>query len=660
MFKKKGLSIVAGMTAVIMGVGSLAYYHVNENIPVVVNAAAEEMRDISSAELVKDMGLGWNLGNTFDCIGDWITPGATSNYETAWGNPVTEQAMIKQIKKQGFKTVRIPVTWTHNVDSDNKIKAEWITRVKEVVDWCIEEDLYVIINLHHDGGGDTSAWIRNAQKDYATTEKKFVDIWKQICEEFKDYSDYLVFESMNEVEFTSVSKSEAYELLNKLNQSFVDTVRASGANNAKRHLLIAGYNTDIAQTSDSRYQMPSDPENKLILSLHYYTPSPFCVAEANVSWCTPRTTWGTADDYAELEANMQKVYLNFVNKGVPVIIGEYGVLTEEKNQKDPESIEKFLSATALTALEYGICPVLWDSGNSGDMQYFNRKTLDFNSQDIEDVYFGLSKKIENNEIDYREVEVTTYDEKTVDIAADGWIDVSGFEKKPIGVRFNISCSTDWDSQGGGGINLTGDWDNCAQFGFNSVYDTVEVMFKEEEIANMTDSIGMWFWWTLLDDPNDENSGHTSELSFKNNKVTLLFEGTKKPAETTTVTTTQKPEETTTSATTTQKPEETTTSVTTTQKPEETTTSATTTQKPEETTVTTNNVPVPQNKVGDFNADGETDLTDLTLLSLYLLGDSDFNEVQLSLADVNADGSIDVADLAHYKQFVSKDNVVLGK
>ena len=186
------------------------------------------------------------------------------------------------------------------------------------------------------------------------------------------------------------------------------------------------------------------------------------------------------------------------------------------------------------------------------------------------------------------------------------------------------------------------------------------MFKEEEIANMTDSIGMWFWWTLLDDPNDENSGHTSELSFKNNKVTLLFEGTKKPAETTTVTTTQKPEETTTSATTTQKPEETTTSVTTTQKPEETTTSATTTQKPEETTVTTNNVPAPQNKVGDFNADGETDLTDLTLLSLYLLGDNDFNEVQLSLADVNADGSIDVADLAHYKQFVSKDNVVLGK
>lgn len=636
---RKCISAVSGLTALIMGISGFSLFAGN-NTPAftetsVVYAVETGMRDISSADLVKEMGLGWNAGNTFDSLCAWITNGSPSDYETGWGNPVLTKEVIKKVKASGFTTVRIPVTWINCMDtSTNKVNDAWMARIKEVVDWCMEEDLYVIINVHHDGGSGDTSWIRNAANDYTGVEARFSSLWTQIGDTFKDYSDHLLFEAMNEVEFPTVSKSEAYEIINKLNQCFVDTVRATGGNNAKRHLIASGYNTDIAQTSDSRFQMPSDKEGRVILSLHYYSPPQFCVAEANVDWCTPQTTWGTADDYADLDSAMMKVYTNFISKGIPVIIGEYGVLTEQENNKDKASIRKYLSAVSEAALSYGMCTILWDAGSSGDMKYIDRNTVDFNDDEIEKIYADMSAKFKNGQIALKTPHVASYDEVPVTIPADGWLDISQYKNKKIcGIRFGINCSTSWDSQGGGGINYADDWEDCLEFGFNSVYDTVEVIFTDAQKAKLADKIGVFFWWTLLDTPGDENSGHANELSFKD--VKILLEDTN-PAVTPAVTTT-KPAETTSAATTTTLTE------TTTVQTETTTAQTTTVTSTSETTSA-----APEAVKGDVDGNGTVTATDVVKLMQVLVGKVELDGTHKKNADMDSDGRLSIIDLIMLK------------
>lgn len=621
---KKILSAVSGFTALVMGFSGLSLSaFVNDNntasAPAVYTvSAAETMRNISSAELVKDMGLGWNLGNTFDSLCAWIKNGTPEQYETGWGNPVTTKEVIKKVRESGFKTVRIPVTWINAMNtSTNKVDEAYVARVKEVVDWCMEEGMYVIINVHHDGGGGETAWIRNATTDYAGVEKRFETLWTQIANTFRDYSDYLVFEGMNEIDFADVSKNDAYNYMNKLNQKFVDTVRATGGNNAQRHLLISGYNTDIALTSDTRFQMPEDSAGRLMLSLHYYSPPQFCVAESNCTWCTPQTTWGTADDYAQLDAAMMKVYTNFISKGIPVIIGEYGVLTEAENNKDKESIRKYLAAVAEKSLSYGMCPVLWDAGSSGDMKFLDRKTAAWNDSTIEKNYKELASKLSSGKVDEQKPEIAVYDEKTV-TTTDGWITLGADKSKLRGIRFEIKCSSSFDNQGGGGINYADDWDNCMEFGFNSVYDKVEVIFTEAQRAKLADKIGVFFWWTFPE-------GHGEELSFKDGKITLLFEGSGQPA-VTTVTTTKAPEVTTVTTTTTAQPPVTTT--------------VTEAPKPETTTVTS----APEKIKGDVDNNGSLNTADIIKLMQALVGKVELTADQKDCADMNGDGKISVLDL----------------
>ena len=654
-FKKKS-SFIAGSLALLIGVSAITNT-INFNKSVEVSASVTSgMRDMSSVEVVKDMGVGWNLGNTFDACGLWISGNTPSAYETAWGNPVVTQDLIKKVKSYGYKTIRIPITWAQNISSDNKINAAWMARIKEVVDWCMQEDLYVIINIHHDGGNGDIDWIRAASTNYTTMINRYVSLWEQVSKQFENYSDYLVFESMNEVEFKDLAKSDAYNLLNKINQTFVDTVRNQGGNNSKRHLLIAGYNTDIVQTCDSRYKMPTDPANKCILSIHYYTPSPFAVATVDTTWCVPRTTWGTKEDLDELNSYMMKLYTTFISKGTPVIIGEYGVLTEAKNQKELSSIEKYLANVSETALSYGMCPVLWDSGSGGDMQTINRSTLEYYNPSIKTVFDTVIDKYNKGLIESPINNIPQNDEVTVKLKTGNVIDISPYAgKKIIGLRFGISCSTNFDSYGGGAVHYndnTGEW-NFAEFGFNSVYDTVEVKFSETVMKNMIyNTLDMYFWWTALDDPNDDNSGHQNELSFKNNEVTIIFESST-PVVTTAVTTTSKPIETTT-VTTTSKPIETTT-VTTTSKPIETTT-VTTTSKPIETTTSSSALQI---VYGDLNGDKKVDNADLVSLSQHLIGDKLLTENNLLSADLTADTVVDIADLALLKQYIMGDNVKLG-
>lgn len=341
----------------------------NENKP---SQTAGKMRNITSQQLVEDMTFGWNLGNTLDvCQADRDGDGKINEHveagekvdETLWGNPKATKDLFTSLKKNGVNAVRIPVTWRDHMDSNGNIDREWMDRVQQVVDYAYSQGMYVIINVHHDGGGDPKfgAWIiEESQKDYNTFLKKYKNIWKQIAERFKNYSDYLIFESMNEVGFDTLynkNKADAYNLINKINQDFVDIIRATGGNNAKRHLLIAGYYTDIERTCDSLYKMPDDKAGRCILSVHYYTPWDFCT-------CDIKHTWGTNSEVRQMETLIGKMKKNFVDKGIPVIIGEYAA-----SGSDLSSCIFFIEKLNKLCSDYGIATFIWDSGRQ-----VNRKT----------------------------------------------------------------------------------------------------------------------------------------------------------------------------------------------------------------------------------------------------------------------------------------------
>lgn len=341
----------------------------SENKP---SQIAGKMRNITSQQLVEDMTFGWNLGNTLDvCQADRDGDGKINEHveagekvdETLWGNPKATKDLFTSLKKNGVNAVRIPVTWRDHMDSNGNIDREWMDRVQQVVDYAYSQGMYVIINVHHDGGGDPKfgAWIiEESQKDYNTFLKKYKNIWKQIAERFKNYSDYLIFESMNEVGFDTLynkNKADAYNLINKINQDFVDIIRATGGNNAKRHLLIAGYYTDIERTCDSLYKMPDDKAGRCILSVHYYTPWDFCT-------CDIKHTWGTNSEVRQMETLIGKMKKNFVDKGIPVIIGEYAA-----SGSDLSSCIFFIEKLNKLCSDYGIATFIWDSGSQ-----VNRKT----------------------------------------------------------------------------------------------------------------------------------------------------------------------------------------------------------------------------------------------------------------------------------------------
>ena len=327
----------------------------------------------SAIALVNDMGLGWNLGNTFDC---WNVSGwSASQTEKGWGNPVTSKEMIDAIKASGFNSVRIPITWYENTDSSTfDISDSYLARIKKVVDYCIDNDMYVIINMHWDWVSNGSLWLNKGE----SALPQYNTMWKEISNYFKSYDSHLVFESLNEVTFS-------YDVLNKFNQNFVDTVRATGGNNGSRLLLLAGSNTDMTKTMNSSFVVPND--DMVAVSIHYYNPPTFCVAPQDSTWGYS-AEWGTSAEVNTVYNDFAKMQSYFVDKGVPVIIGEYGALTNGGKKED--SVEKFLETVATAGLNTnGISTFLWDSGDCGDMQFFNRAALKWRNPDVEAIYKKL-------------------------------------------------------------------------------------------------------------------------------------------------------------------------------------------------------------------------------------------------------------------------------
>lgn len=326
----------------------------------------------TSVQLVRRMGYGSNLGNTLEATGDWIKGTQVRDYETAWGAPETTRAIIAQYKTAGFKSLRIPVAWSNLMGPNYTIHAPLMDRVQQVVDWALAEGLVVVVNIHWDGG-----WWHKFPKEEAESMRRYRRLWGQIADRFKAYPEDLVFESLNEeLCFSDLwdrykpgnpeGKAAAYALALRINQAFVDLVRASGGMNARRHLLIAGYCTDVDLTVDPLFQMPKDPAGRQILSVHYYTPFTFAGLEKDADWGKARPTWGTPADLAELDANIAKLKARFLDQGIPIIMGEYGA---EKRNKEPESVRRYILTVAERLHNVGICPMLWDVG-----QHLNRRT----------------------------------------------------------------------------------------------------------------------------------------------------------------------------------------------------------------------------------------------------------------------------------------------
>lgn len=330
-----------------------------------------ELEKMSSVELARFMGNGINLGNTMEATDNtnWSRRDV-SFWETYWGQPVTTQEMIDDMKNAGLDTLRIPVAWTNGMDVLNKdytIDPALLSRVKEIVDYAYADDMFVVLNDHWDRGW----WGMFGSEDAAQRDEAWVlyeSMWTQVAEYFKDYDHHLIFEGGNEEigdrlndindqlnpRGAVLGKDECYQRANEINQRFVDLVRSTGGNNATRFLLIPGYGTDVTQTLDERWHMPTDSaEGKLFLSVHYYTPWNYCGGSGS-------STWGTKKNYEEMDRLMGS--LDKYGKDYGIIIGECGVLPASDGGLKPNTLLWMTHFFAYCDLK-GYVPLLWNTGD---------------------------------------------------------------------------------------------------------------------------------------------------------------------------------------------------------------------------------------------------------------------------------------------------------
>ncbi|MGN0431829.1 MAG: cellulase family glycosylhydrolase [Lachnospiraceae bacterium] len=329
----------------------------------------------NAIEMAHMMGNGINLGNTMEAYGRAsVGVGAdTSVYETFWGAPVTTPEMVAAMKEAGFDTLRIPVAWTNAMQyesGDYTIGEDYLDRVEEIINYALDADMYVIVNDHWDGGW----WgMFGSAKEETRQEamELYVSMWTQIATRYEKYSDKLIFESGNEelgfrlndtdvaADSGTLSDADCYVVTNQINQAFVDTIRSTGGNNADRFLLIAGFGTHITNTCKDEFRMPTDTvEDRLLLSVHYYDPSGYCLWNSQESW-------GSKTEYEDMQAKLSMLQ-KFTEQGYGIIIGEYGVL-EQQNGLRPDTVKYTESFLDLCDL-YGYCPVLWDTNVT-----FNRR-----------------------------------------------------------------------------------------------------------------------------------------------------------------------------------------------------------------------------------------------------------------------------------------------
>ncbi|RKD19094.1 DNA mismatch repair protein [Pelobium manganitolerans] len=338
--------------------------------------------------LAAKLKVGWNLGNSLEATS------ATAASETSWGNPKTSKQLIDKVKAAGFNSIRIPCAWSAYIEdpATYKIKDSWLARVKEVVDYCVDNDMYAIINIHWDGG-----WLEENPTYAAQTEvnKKQKALWEQIAVYFRDYDEHLIFAGTNEVHANyNTPTAEHIKVQESYNQTFVDAVRATGGRNAYRNLAVQSYNTNIKFAIDYM-TMPTDPATqRLFTEVHFYDPYDFTLDEKSDKYLWGKDfknsanapNWGQED---WVDAQFASIKAKFVDKGIPVIMGEYGAILRNVGAGQANHVKArnyYLSYVTKKAKENGMIPFYWDNGPSGLNSFglFNRTTGAVEHQDALD------------------------------------------------------------------------------------------------------------------------------------------------------------------------------------------------------------------------------------------------------------------------------------
>tara|TARA_R110002033_G_scaffold47786_7_gene93309 strand:- start:8494 stop:10014 length:1521 start_codon:yes stop_codon:yes gene_type:complete len=325
----------------------------------------------TAVEIAAEINLGWNIGNSLEATGS----------ETAWGNPVVTKQLIDAVKANGFNAVRIPCSWNQYLTDDvnAEIKTTWLNRVKEVVQYCIDNDLYVLLNIHWDGG-----WLENNITEVKKEENnaKQKAFWEQIATHLRDFDEHLLFASANE---PAVEDAEQMTVLTSYHQTFIDAVRATGGKNAYRTLVVQGPTTDIDKTNNLMNTLPTDAvENRMMVEVHYYSPWQFAGLTEDASWGKMAYYWGedyhsstdternaTWGEETELANYFQLMKTKFVDHGIPVLLGEFGAIRRSTLTGDDLTLHLnsrayYLKTVVQQAKEKGLLPFYWDEGSIGN------------------------------------------------------------------------------------------------------------------------------------------------------------------------------------------------------------------------------------------------------------------------------------------------------
>ena len=377
-------------------------------------AAAKPM---TAKEITADMGIGWNLGNSFDSKDcNWIAD--ESQYETGWGNPVVTKALIDKVSELGFRTVRIPVSWHNHVDAENNISSAWMQRVKTVVDYAVDDGLYVIINIHHDNDiryGQQN-YFYPSREHYAVSENYVRKIWEQISDEFKDYGQEVIFETLNEPRLIGDSSewwfdrdnppanvSEAIGCINDLNQTAVDAIRNSGGNNGTRLIMCPGYDASPDGAVTAGFSLPDDSAGMTAVSIHAYSPYDFAMNAAG------GTTTYSDDMKSQLEGLFGMIKTSLTDRGICSVIGEFGAFDKHNSAQRCSWMSDYISK----AQQQGIPCVLWDNNAFlEDYSYDYDEKLGFLNRDtLAPVDQNYANALLYNEFDLSKTRVTVSSEK---------------------------------------------------------------------------------------------------------------------------------------------------------------------------------------------------------------------------------------------------------
>ncbi len=355
-----------------------------------LSIAAYELPDSEALSFVREMKIGWNLGNTLDASSDTNKADELA-FESDWCGIVTTKEMVDAVKEAGFNTLRVPVSWHNHVSDDGNytISDVWKNRVQEVVDYAIDNDMYVIINIHH----DNSTSYMYPSSEYLEQSKSYVKaIWTQVAARFAEYDEHLIMEGLNEPRLIGTNYEwwldlndqdcvDAVKCINELNQVFVDTVRAGGGNNAGRYLLVPGYCGSLQGVTNEYYELPQDiegNENKILVEVHAYTPYSFALQGENESGSTDKWSLDSHSSTSEIDNLMDELYNKYTKQGIGVVIDEFGARDKGNNIQARTDYAAYYIASARAR---GITCCWWDNnefnGSGENFGIFRRMTCEF-------------------------------------------------------------------------------------------------------------------------------------------------------------------------------------------------------------------------------------------------------------------------------------------